>query len=728
MNQYTVTFESNGGSAIDSITADFDSLITAPTAPTKTGYDFGGWYKEVGLTTEWDFAADKVPASDITLYGKWTIKEYTVTFEDYDGTVLKTETVEQGNGATAPVDPTREGHTFLNWSVPFSDITSNLTVRAVYDAITHHVRFIDHNDTVINTQSVEQGQSATTPDNPIREGYTFTGWDPSDFSNITSSLDIIAQYSVNQYTVTFESNGGSTIGPVTADYYSLLLAPTAPTKSGYDFAGWYKESSLTTVWDFLTNKVLAADITLYGKWNRISSGGSSSGSSSNSNSDSTDDGEGNNEQEENTIVKVNGQEEKAGTESVTEELGKKTVKVKLDSDVIDAKIEEVIRSQSQDIVETQSENIIEVPILTQDAKSTTTFLTGDIVKKMDENNFKLSILSETINYVISAREVGIESVAKNLGVAVENLKEIVIEVQINKVDEKITKEIEERAKAKDYEIVFPPMSFEVIAKTRTSSGEEKQLMLLKFNQYVQRVMKLSEGAEPSKITTGIVYNEDGTFSHVPTSIFMRDGIYYAKINSLTNSSYLAIWNPVVVKSVENHWSKEAVNDMASRLVVKDPEKFIPGQDITRGEFAEYITKALGIYRTGMVNIQKFSDVGTSHELADAIQIASDYGIISGYPDGSFKPSAKISREEAMVMYSRAMDIVGLEEGNNNRIESYTDKAMVADWAYNDVKKTVSAGVFNGKTAETINPKDTFTFAEAATAIRNLLMASGLIND
>ena len=728
VNQYTVTFDSQGGSAVGPITADYGSLITAPTAPTKTGYDFGGWYKEAGLTTEWDFGTDTVPASDITLYVKWTIKEYTVTFEDYDGTTLKTETVEHGSGATAPADLTREGHTFLNWSVPFNDITSNLTVRAVYDAITHQVRFLDHDGTEINTQSVEEGQSATAPDNPTREGYTFTGWDPSDFSNITSSLEIIAQYSVNQYTITFESNGGSAIGPVTADYGSLITAPTAPTKSGYDFAGWYKEAALTTAWDFSTDKVLSADITLYGKWSSISSGGSSSGSSSNRNSDSTDDGEGNNEQEENTIVIVNGQEEKAGTESVTEELGEKIAEVKLDSDVIDSKIEEVIRSQSQDIGETQSENIIEVPILTQDAKNMTTILTGDIVKKMDENNFRLSILSEAINYVIPAKEVGIESVAKNLDVEVENLKEIEIEVKINTVDEKVTKEIEERAKAKDYEIVFPPMSFEVVANTKTTSGEEKQLTISKFNQYVQRVMKLPEGIDPSKITTGIVYNEDGTFSHVPTSVFMKDGIYYAKINSLTNSSYSAIWNPVIVLSVENHWSKEAVNDMASRLVIKNPEVFIPNQEITRGEFAEYITKALGIYRTGVENSQKFSDVETSHELTDAIQIASEYGIISGYPDGSFKPSAKISREEAMVMYSRAMDIAGLEEVDNNRIENYIDKAMVADWAYNDVKKAVSAGVFNGKTNETINPKETFTCAEAATAIRNLLVVSGLINN
>jgi len=80
------------------------------------------------------------------------------------------------------------------------------------------------------------------------------------------------------------------------------------------------------------------------------------------------------------------------------------------------------------------------------------------------------------------------------------------------------------------------------------------------------------------------------------------------------------------------------------------------------------------------------------------------------------------------MYSRAMAIVGLEEVESDRINHYTDKDLVAGWAYNDVKKTVSAGVFNGKTKETINPKDTFTCAEAVTAIRNLLVTKELINE
>jgi hypothetical protein len=286
----------------------------------------------------------------------------------------------------------------------------------------------------------------------------------------------------------------------------------------------------------------------------------------------------------------------------------------------------------------------------------------------------------------------------------------------------------ENARKMGAEVLVAPTSFNIMARTTSTTGEVKDVHVSRFNEYVERVMAIPAGIDPRKITTGIVYNADGTFSHVPTEVFEEEGIWYARLNSLTNSDYSVLWNPVNVASVENHWSKEMVNDMASRLVIKNPQSFTPDEAISRGEFAEYITKALGLYRTGVARTQVFSDVPVTHVLADAITTATEYGIISGYPDGSFKPEGIISREEAMTMYARAMDIVELMAINNNRVEGYSDKNQIAAWAYPHVEKAVSVGVFNGRTPDTINPKGTFTYAEAATAIRNLLLKAILIND
>ncbi len=126
---------------------------------------------------------------------------YTVTFQDWDGTILKTEQVEQGQSATAPADPIREGYTFIGWNTDFANVQSDLFVTAMYvengsDLVYFIVGFMDWDGTILKTEQVLQGQSATPPANPTREGYTFIGWD-TDFTNVQSDLLVKALYEQN---------------------------------------------------------------------------------------------------------------------------------------------------------------------------------------------------------------------------------------------------------------------------------------------------------------------------------------------------------------------------------------------------------------------------------------------------------------------------------------------------------------------------------------------------
>ena len=141
-----------------------------------------------------------------------------------------------------------------------------------------------------------------------------------------------------------------------------------------------------------------------------------------------------------------------------------------------------------------------------------------------------------------------------------------------------------------------------------------------FSNYVERVMELPAGVDPSKITTGIAFNSDGTYSHVPTLVFQKDGKWYAKLHSLTNSNYSVIWNPITVESVANHWSKNAVNDLASRLIIFNADTFAPDKAITRADFAEYTVRALGIYREGSNHANKFSDVKADEYSVELVQV------------------------------------------------------------------------------------------------------------
>ena len=108
-------------------------------------------------------------------------------------------------------------------------------------------------------------------------------------------------------------------------------------------------------------------------------------------------------------------------------------------------------------------------------------------------------------------------------------------------------------------VVFPPVEFEIVAKTTRTDGTVQEQNISKFSSYVERFMQIPAGVDSNKITTGIEFNADGTYSHVPTDVYKKDGKCYAKLNSLTNSNYSVIQNTVTVKAVENHWAKNTVN-------------------------------------------------------------------------------------------------------------------------------------------------------------------------
>lgn len=555
----------------------------------------------------------------------------------------------------------------------------SLVLKLYYDRDIFTVTFKDYNGNDLKKESVRYGGAATPPVAPTMEGYISTGWDKA-FDNITSDMEIRAQYKVLQYTVNFESNGGSTVDPIAGDYGTTINKPTAPTKEGYIFEGWYKDSELINQWDFENDKVPAKNITLFAKYHCISS---------------------------DTRKPAKREQSKS----------REDINVIVDD-----------QKNNKDVNISDERETLTIQIDSNEPKQIRTQLTGNIVKRMEQEKQILIIKTGDVKYSIPAKEITIDAVAKTLGVKSDSLEDIVVDIMITKVDEQKKAEIIKNAATGGYEILVHPEQFKIFAKTESKTGETKEITVSNFTTYVSRILEIPANIDPEKVTTGIIYNGDGVFSHIPTSVFQDDGKWYAKLNSLTNSIYSVVWNPVYVETVESHWSKEAVNDMASRLVIKAPESFHPDKEIARGEFAEIITKAIGIYRTQTVQENQFSDVTVTNELGDAITIAVDYGIMTGYTDGTFRPDAQITREEAMVMYARAMDIVRLEEIDNDRIETYRDKGQISVWTYDAVKKVINSGVFNGTTENTIAPKRTLTCAEAATAIRNLLIKSKLIND
>lgn len=161
-----------------------------------------------------------------------TFKEatFTVTFTDFDGKVLSTQTVGYGKSVIAPAVPTREGYTFAGWDKDFSEVYNNLTVQATYAVNTYQVIFLDWDGTILDVQKVRYQKDAEAPEEPTREGYTFTGWD-KDFTNVTADLVVTAQYTKDDDPVhehTYEAGE-----PVYIGNHTVAVTYTCPCGASY---------------------------------------------------------------------------------------------------------------------------------------------------------------------------------------------------------------------------------------------------------------------------------------------------------------------------------------------------------------------------------------------------------------------------------------------------------------------------------------------------------------
>ncbi|WP_066507538.1 DUF4347 domain-containing protein [Abyssisolibacter fermentans] len=413
-------------------------------------------------------------------------------------------------------------------------------------------------------------------------------------------------------------------------------------------------------------------------------------------------------------ILVNGKTENAAT-SITTKVEDKTVTTVT---VDDKKVEEKLQSENNNAVVT-------IPVI-NDSDVVVGQLSGQTVKNMGTKEAVLEIKTENVTYTLPASQINIDNVSSEIGNQVE-LADIVVNVKVAEPSQDTVKIVEDTADKNNYQIIVKPIEFEI-----SCSSDNKTVKVSKFNAYVERTIAIPDGVDASKITTGIVLNPDGTFSHVPTTITIIDGKYYAKINSLTNSAYSVIFSPKSFKDVANHWAKDSINDMGSRLVINGVGDgyYEPDRDITRAEFATIVVKALGLMRNGTGN-DVFSDVTKNEWYYDAVSIAYEYGIISGYDNGKFGPMEKITREQAMTIIARAMEItklkVEIQDGEIDKLfEEFNDFEKSANWAKNSIASCIKAGIVNGRNGQLIAPKDNIKRAEVAVIVRRLLKNSKLI--
>ena len=316
---YKITFETSGGSVVETQIVNSGDKVIEPSNPTKEGYTFIEWHYN-GKT--YDF--NKEVTSDIKLIAKWLeikedVENFIIKFNTDGAGAIESQVVEKGNKVEKPSDPVKDGYIFKGWFLNDSlydfetVVDSNMELKANYEKVKEEkpttstnkdktpakeevkeevkeepkeetkpqepvlkqytVTFNSNGGSGVDSQTITEGNKVQKPNDPTRAGHTFAGWTLNgnnyDFSKaVTSDITLIAKWTEiikNNYTVTFNSNGGSSIGSQTVTEGNKVQRPSDPTKTGHRFAGWTLNGS---AYDF--NSAVTGNITLVANWTQKS--------------------------------------------------------------------------------------------------------------------------------------------------------------------------------------------------------------------------------------------------------------------------------------------------------------------------------------------------------------------------------------------------------------------------------------------------------------------------
>ncbi len=268
---YKVEFNTNTTSKIEPKQVEEGTILTNVETLTKTGYTFKGW--------DYDFT--KPITSNLIVNAIWAANQYTITYDPNGGTINKNTQMVTYDSNYILLEPTYEGHAFMGWyyndrlfdNTGIWKLTTNITLTANWSAEFNIIYILDGgtNDSNNPTKYYYTTETINLKD-PTKVEAVFGGWyTEPEFINKVDQIEkgsigditLYAKFTMNKYTLTFETNGGTSIEQVTADYGTLISIEN-PTKEGYIFDGWYKDESFTT--QYVITTMPNENITLYAKW------------------------------------------------------------------------------------------------------------------------------------------------------------------------------------------------------------------------------------------------------------------------------------------------------------------------------------------------------------------------------------------------------------------------------------------------------------------------------
>ncbi|MFJ7665151.1 cadherin domain-containing protein [Lysinibacillus sp. NPDC097162] len=539
----------------------------------------------------------------------------------------------------------------------------------------------------------------------VKTGHIFTGWNtkadgtgtyysPNEsFKMGTENVTLFAQWAIKQFTVSFVSNGGTTINSKQVQYNSIITAEK-PVKSGYVFEGWYKDAALTTAWNFVSD-VITENITLYAKWGSINTGGGNTNPpANNSGSESTTPPS---SEVEDIVVDV---ESGDGT-TVSKTTIKRTKNA--DGTFNDAVVftEKSARETIAKLKEQASDKArIVIPDLQDKIKQINVSIPSNIVSILKQSSVNLEI--DSINAKIEIPKSSINSFDNDLYFRLIPIKAAIDRLEIeNRVKQET--QFKEVVDSKMIQLLGRPMTIETNMQNRP----------------VTLTLPLPKNITQEQLDNLAIFIEhsDGTKELLRGKVvdYQKD-MLGVQFEVTKFSTFSVLYLPVD--------EEPTTDDITHTPYIQGyaDGTFRPNASVTRAQMASMFARQL----TGNAIPQaqaSYTDT-MKHDAKDAIEFVKDAGLFNGVTETSFNPNGFITRAQMAAVAARWIEKHCVDNPNADFCKTTSEGNAFKDvsnnhWAVQAIDTVYALGIMTGTTADTFNPDGNLTRAQAVKVLNHL---------
>ncbi|MFC5469009.1 S-layer homology domain-containing protein [Cohnella suwonensis] len=681
---FTVTYNSNGGTAENSQPVAYGGTATEPVAPTKTDYTFRGWYADSGLTTAFDFATPIT--KDTTLYAKWTANRLTVSFESNGGTAVSSQTVTYESVATEPEAPTRTGYTFGGWHAD-SGLTTAFDFAAPITADTTIYAQWFSTNAMLSGLSVDQGTLSPS----------FTP------SNLNYNVDL--DYAMSSLNVSFvQADPAQTVSVTGAVYQTVTGAVYTYQASGLTVGsnpiriGVTAQDGTENVYTVTVNRASGSNADLSGL--ALSSGTLSPGFASG------------------TTAYAAGVANGISSLTVTPTASDSRAAITING-------QSVISGQPSGAINLAAgDNPVTIEVTARDGTKKTYTVT---VNRASSSSGSGGGGSGDVS-PITSKDGKLTLPAGRTGeVSLDNAIVISIPTGASSKQLDLTIEIVSNTQSvmSNGEILSSPV-YELL-KNFSENFSKPVTLTLSFDQakvksgqtvavfYYDEAKKIWVKVEGGKINGNRISAEVDHFTKF--TVLVVDGKTGLAVTEETpTETPTEETTDAAFRDVAGHWAEASIKQAVSTGFVAGyaDGTFKPNRTVTRAEFAVMLVRALKLQGEGAeLSFTDTKEIGAWAR--QAVALAVQAGIIKGFNDGTFRPNAEITRSEMAAMIAGALEL----PIDANAATGFADDKQIPKWAKGAVDAIQKQGLVKGKGSGEFDPSGKTTRAEAVTVLLNM---------